>query len=189
MIFPHLSKRQKFSVFFITFPFLSAILFLIIGMLTLDDILLERGFRFNFKVILTIFLVHLGLILLLNKFDKIEMDWPKPLLKRSLLFVILLIFLFSSSFLLEMGVRMNFNYWFKSSEIEKFECIVIHKRISKSKTTDFYVHFITQKGEFKNKVSRQNYNSFNLGEVYQGNFQKGYFDGYFLTEPLRRVDK
>jgi len=189
MIFPHLSKRQKFSVFFITFPFLTGILFLIIGMFTLDDILLERGFRFNFKVILTFFLVHLGLIVLLNKLDKIDMDWPKSLLKRAFLFVMLLILLFSSSFLLEMGVIMNFNYWLKSSEVEKFECIVIDKRISKSKTTDYYVHFYTKEGEFKSKVSRSNYNSFNLDEVYQGSFQKGYFHGYFLIEPLSRVEE
>ncbi len=184
-----LTKRQNFSAVIITLPFLVAIFFLIIGLFTLDDIFLEKGFSLNFKAIVTLSLIHLSLILILKKLGKIEIDLPKIFWKKIVAFIGYTLLLFLSNLLLEMGLRMNLNYWLKKDTVEKIELIVIDKNVSHGKATDYYIIFNSNKGKLKNKVRRKRFEVFSIGEIYQAKVNEGYFDGYFLTEPMNLIKK
>ena len=184
-----LTKKQNISAIIITLPFLLAIFFLIIGLFTLDDIFLEKGFSLNFKAIVTLSLIHFSFILILKKLGKIEIDLPKILWKKIVAFIGYSLLLFLSNFLLEMGLRMNFNYWLKKDRVEKIELIVIDKNVSHGKATDYYIIFNSNKGKLKNKVRRRKYEVYSIGEIYQAEVNEGYFDGYFLTEPMKLIKK
>lgn len=80
---------------------------------------------------------------------------------------------------------MNLNYWLKSNTVEKIELIVIDKSVSHGKATDYYVIFNSQNGKLHNKVSPTNFDTFSIGETFQASVNKGFFQGYFLTEPLK----
>ncbi len=179
-----LTKRQKFSGIIITIPFLCAVTLMIISLFTLDDKYLEKSFRINFIVIAIFMLVHIGTILILNRFDKIEIELPKTLLKRAFSILGILALIFLSNILLEMGLRTNLNNWLKNDNTEKIELIVIDKYISHSRATDFYIIFNSSNGKLKNKVGRKKYGTFSIGEKYQASVNEGYFDGYFITEPM-----
>ena len=84
---------------------------------------------------------------------------------------------------------MNFNYWLKSSTVEKIELIVVDKNVSHGKSTDYYIIFNSKNGKFHNKVRRKNFDSFSIGEIFQASVNEGFFQGYFLTEPLRKINK
>ena len=183
-----LTKRQKFSGIIITIPFLCAVTLLIIGLFTLDDKYLEKGFSINFIAIAIFMLVHISTILILERFDKIDIELPKSLLKKVFSIFGLLILIFLSNLLLEMGLRMNLNNWLKNENVEKIELIVIDKYVSHSKTTDYYIIFNSSNGKLKNKVGGKKYKAFSIGEIYQASVKEGYFDGYFLTEPLNRIN-
>jgi hypothetical protein len=179
-----LTKRQKNSGIIITIPFLCAVTLMIISLFTMDDKYLEKGFRINFIVITIFILVHISTILILNKFGKIEIGLPKTLLKRIFSILGLLALIFLSNILLEMGLRTNLNNWLKNDNTEKIELTVIDKYISSSRATDFYIIFNSSNGKLKNKVGRKKYETFSIGEKYQASVNEGYFDGYFLTEPM-----
>lgn len=179
--------RQKISGIIITIPFLCAVALLIIGLFTLGDKYLEKSFRINFIAIAIFMFVHISTILILKKFDKIEIELPKTLLKKVFSILGLLVLIFLSNLLLEMGLRMNLNNWLKNDSEGKIELIVIDKYVSHGKATDFYIIFNSNKGKLKNKVGRKKYNAFSIGEIYQASVKEGYFDGYFLTEPMNRV--
>ncbi len=182
-----LTKRQKISGIIITLPFLIAVVLLIIGLFTLDNIYLERQFSISFIAIAILSFLHLIFILILIKFDKIEIEMPKPILKKIFSIFIYLFLLFLSSLLLEMGLKMNLNNWLKNGNELKIELMVIEKNISRGKSTDYYVIFNSSNGILKNKVKRKKFEAFSIGEKYQANVNKGYFDGYFLTEPMNRI--
>jgi hypothetical protein len=183
-----ITKRQKFSAIIITLPFLSAVIFLIIGLFTLDDIFLEKGFSINLKAITTLAFFHIVSIIILIRIDKIDIDLPKSLLKKAFSVLGLFILIFLSNFLLEMGLRMNLNYWLKSNNVESIELIVIDKNISHGKATDYYIIFNSSYGKLKNKVRRKNFESFSIGEKYKASVNEGFFEGYFLIEPMNRIN-
>ena len=182
------TRRQKISAIIITLPFLCAVTLLIIGLFTLDDIYLEKGFSVNFTAITTLAITHIVSIIILKRLDKIDIDLPISNFKKtfSIIGYVILIFLFS--FLLEMGLRMNLNYWLKGNTVEKIELIVIDKNISHGKATDYYIVFNSNYGRLKNKVRRRKYESFTIGEKYKALVNKGFFEGFFLTEPLNKAN-
>ena len=61
------------------------------------------------------------------------------------------------------------------------------KNISHGKATDYYIVFNSNNGRLKNKVRRSKYESFSIGEKYKATVNKGFFEGYFLTEPLNKI--
>lgn len=87
-----------------------------------------------------------------------------------------------------MGLRMNLNYWLKDKTVEIIELQVIDKNISYEKATDYYIVFNSNYGRLKNKVSRRNYKSFLIGEKYKASVNKGFIEGYFLTEPFNKIN-
>ena len=181
------TRRQKVSAIIITLPFLCAVTLLIIGLFTLDDIYLDKGFSINLTVITTLAITHIVSIIILIRLDKIEIDLPISKFKKSFSIIGLVILTFLFSFLLEIGLRMNLNYWLKGNTIEKIELIVIDKNISHGKATDYYIVFNSNNGRLKNKVRRSKYESFSIGEKYKATVNKGFFEGYFLTEPLNKI--
>lgn len=183
-----LNKRQNFFGIIITIPFLCAVTLLIIGLFTLDDKYLEKGFNINFIAIAIFMVIHISTILILERFDKIKIELPKSLLKKVFSIFVLLLLIFLSNLLLEMGLRMNLNNWLKNDNVEKIELIVIDKYVSHGKATDYYIIFNSSKGKLKNKVRGKKYEAFSIGEIYQASVKDGYFDGYFLTEPLNKIN-
>jgi hypothetical protein len=183
------SKKQIFSAIIITLPFLLAVVLLIIGLYTLDDIFLEKDFSLNFKAITILAFLHIVSIIILKRYDKIIIDinLPKSFLKKVFTVFVLFILVILFNFLLEMGLRKNLNYWFKRDTVENIKLIVIDKNISHGKATDYYVIFNSGYGILKNKVKRKNFESFSIGEKYKASVNKGFFEGYFLTEPMNRM--
>ena len=183
------SKKQIFSAIIITLPFLLAVVLLIIGLYTLDDIFLEKNFSLNFKAITILSVIHIVSIIILKRYDKIIIDinLPKAFLKNVLTVFVLFILVILSNFLLEMGLQKNLNYWLKRDTVENIKLIVIDKNISHGKATDYYVIFNSSNGILKNKVKRKNFESFSIGEKYNASVNKGFFEGYFLTEPMYRM--
>lgn len=182
-----LTKRQKFSGIIITIPFLSAVTLLIIGLFTLDDKYLQNNFNISFIAVAIFMIVHISTIFILKRFDKIDIELPKPLLKKVFSIFGLLVLFFLSNLLLEMGLRMNLNNWLKKDNVEKIELIVIDKKVSRGKATDYYIIFNSSNGKLKNKVGGKKYRAFSIGEKYQASVKEGYFDGYFLIEPMNRI--
>ena len=183
------SKKQIFSAIIITLPFLLAVVLLIIGLYTLDDIFLEKNFSLNFKAITILSVIHIVSIIILKRYDKIIIDinLPKAFLKKVLTVFVLFILVILSNFLLEMGLQKNLNYWLKRDTVENIKLIVIDKNISHGKATDYYVIFNSSNGILKNKVKRKNFESFSIGEKYKASVNKGFFEGYFLKKPMNRM--
>lgn len=182
------TRRQKVSAIIITLPFLLAVTLLIIGLFTLDDIYLDKGFSINLSAITTLSITHIISIIILIRLDKIDIALPISKFKKAFSIIGLVILSFLFSFLLEMGLRMNLNYWFKSGVVEKIDLVVIDKNISHGKATDYYIFFNSNNGRLKNKVKRRNYESFSIGEKYKASVNEGFIDGYFLTEPMYRIN-
>jgi hypothetical protein len=90
-----------------------------------------------------------------------------------------------SNFLLVIALKMNFNSWLRSSEVEVLELTVVDKHISHGKATDYYIIFDSKEGRFHNKVSSKKYNSFEIGESFKASVNRGFFDGYYLSKPLK----
>ena len=183
------SKKEIFSAIIITLPFLLAVVLLIIGLYTLDDIFLEKDFSLNFKAIIILTVLHIVSIIILKRYDKIIIDinLPKSFLKKVFTFFVLFILVILSNFLLEMGLEKNLNYWLKRDTVENIKLIVIDKNISYGKATDYYVIFNSGYGILKNKVKRKNFESFSIGEKYNASVNKGFFEGYFLKEPMNKM--
>ncbi len=182
------TRRQKVSGIILALPFLSAVTLLIIGLFTLDNIYLDKGFRVNFTAITLLSITHIVSIIILIRLDKIDLDLPISKFKKVISIIGLLILSLLFSFLLEMGLRMNLNYWLKNDVVEKIELVVIDKNISHGKATDYYIIFNSSSGRLKNKVKRRNYESFLIGEKYNATVNKGFFEGYFLTKPLNKIN-
>jgi hypothetical protein len=182
------TRTQKVSGIILTLPFLCAVTLLIIGLFTLDDIYLDKGFSVNFTAIILLSITHIGSIIILIRLDKIDIDLPISKLKKAFSIIGLVIMSFLFSFLLEMGLRMNLNYWLKGNTVEKIELVVIDKNISHGKATDYYIVFNSNYGNLKNKVRRRKYETFSIGEKYRASVNKGFFEGYFLTEPLNKTN-
>lgn len=180
------TRRQKISAIILALPFHCAVALLIIGLFTLDDIYLEKGLSVSFTTITALAITHIVLIIILKRLDKIELGLPISNFKKTLSIIVYVLLLFLFCFLLEMGLRMNLNYWLKGNSVEKIELQVIDKNISHGKATDYYIVFNSNYGTLKNKVSGRNYESFSIGEKYKASVNKGFFDGYFLTEPLNK---
>jgi hypothetical protein len=181
------TRRQKVSGIILTLPFICAVTLLIIGLFTLDDIYLDKGFSVNFTVITLLSITHIVSVIILIRLDKIDLDLPISKIKKAFSIIGLVIMTFLFSLLLEMGLRMNLNYWLKGNTVEKIELIVIDKNISYGKATDYYIVFNSNYGRLKNKVGRRKYNSFSIGEKYKASVNKGFFEGYFLTEPMNKI--
>ena len=181
------TRKQKVSGIIITLPFLCAVTLLITALFTLDDIYLDTGFRVNFTAVTTFVITHIILIIILVRLDKIELDLPVSKFKKTVSIIGLIVLLFLFSLLLEMGLRMNLNYWLKGNTVEKIELIVTDKKISHGKATDYYIIFNSNYGKLKNKVRRRKYKSFSIGEKYTASVNKGFFEGYFLTEPMNKI--
>ena len=182
------TKRPMFCGIIMTMPFLCAVILMIIGLFTLDDIYLQKSFTINFIAVAILMLVHISAIFVLKKFGKLEVELPKSLLKKAFSILGLLLLLFFSNLLLEMGLRMNLNNWLKNDNVEKIELLVIDKYVSHGKATDYYIVFNSSNGKLKNKVGRKKFKAFSIGEVYQASVNEDYFDGYFLTEPMSRIN-
>jgi hypothetical protein len=183
------SKKEIFSTLILTLPFILAVVLLIIGLFTLDDIFLEKDFTLNFKAISILAVLHIVSIIILKRYDKIiiGINLPKSFLKKVITVFVLFILVMLSNFLLEMGLRMNLNYWLKSDNVKNIKLIVIDKNISHGKATDYYVIFNSSDGILKNKVKRKNFESFSIGEKYKASVNKGFFEGYFLKKPMNRM--
>lgn len=179
-----LSKRQNLFIIIGTLPFLTAIIFSLIGLFSLDDISLDPPFSIDISAIVGFSCIHLCCILILKRLNKIEIHFPKSRLKKIFSIIVQLILLVLSNFLLVIGLKMNLNYWLKSDTVKKIELIVIDKNVSHGKTTDYYIIFNSQNGKFHNKVRRKNFDSISIGETFQASVNEGFFQGYFLTEPL-----
>lgn len=179
------TRKQKISGIIITFPFLLAIILLILGHYTLNDIYLYKDFRISILAITIIAFAHISSVIILLKFDKIEMQLPPSRLKKKLLLIILIIMTFMFSFLLEMGLRMNLNYWLKSSVVENIELVIVEKYISQGRGTDRYIIFNSNEGRFTIRVRLKIYESLSIGEKFKAKVNKGFIEGYFLTEPLK----
>ncbi len=182
------TRRQKVSAIIITLPFLCAVTLLIIGLFTLDDIYLDKGFSVNFTAITALAITHIVSIIILKRLDKIDIFLPISKFKKALSVIGYVILIFLFSFLLEIGLRMNLNYWLKSSVVDKIELAVIDKNVSHGRATDYYIVFNSNYGRLKNKVRRRKYESFSIGEKYKASVNKGFFEGYFLTEPLNKIN-
>ena len=189
MIVQNTNRRQKVSRIILTLPFLSAITLLIIGSFTLIDIYLDTGFKISFPTVILLALAHIVSILILSKLDKIEIDIPNSKFKIAPSILGFVIMTFLSSILLEMGLRKNLNYWLKDKAVEKMELRVIDKYISKGKTTAYYIVFDSNCGRLKNKVSQKKYAVFSKGEQFTASVNNGFFEGYFLTKPLRNISR
>jgi hypothetical protein len=181
------TRRQKVSAIIITLPFLCAVTLLIIGLFTLNDIYLDKGLSVNFTAITTLAITHIISIMILIRLDKIDIDLPISKFKKAFSIIGLVMMIFLFSFLLEMGLRMNLNYWLKGNTVEKLELIVIDKDISHGKATDYYIRFNSNYGRLSNKVGRRKYESFSIGEKYNASVNQGFFEGYFLTEPMNKI--
>ena len=182
------TRRQKVSGIILTLPFLCAVTLLIIGLFTLDDIYLHKGFSVNFTAITLLSITHIVSIIILIRLDKIEIDLPISKFKKAFSIIGLVIMSFLFSLLLEMGLRMNLNYWLKNGVVERIELVVIDKNISHGKATDYYIIFNSSYGTLKNKVKRRNYESFSIGEKYNATVNKGFFEGYFLTKSMNKIN-
>ena len=180
-----ISKGQNLFTLIATLPFLVAVLFSLVGLFTLDDISLDAPLRFNFFAVAFFLFIQLGIIFILTKYRKIEFKFPQTVTKKVLsIFVHLCLFIISN-FLLEMALKMNFNSWLRSSNVEMLELIVVGKNISHGKATDYYIILDSKEGRFHNKVSRKNYDNFKIGESLQASVNRGFFDGYYLAKPLK----
>ena len=124
---------------------------------------------------------------IVGKLDKIEIDLPKSKFKKALSIFGFVLMTFLSSILLEMGFRMNLNYWLKDNAVEQMELLVIDKYISKGKTTAYYIVFDSNCGRLKNKVGPKKYAAFSIGEQYKASVNHGFLEGYFLTKPLSKI--
>jgi hypothetical protein len=180
-----LSKRQNLFGIIGALPFLTAVIFLLIGLFSLDDIYLDPPFSMNVIAVLSFSCIHLSIILILKWLNKIEIHFPKSRLNKLVSIFASLVFLFLSNFLLVMGLKMNLNYWLKSNTVENIELIVLDKNVSHGKATDYYIIFNSEKGKLHNKVSPKNFDSFSIGEIFQASVNEGFFQGYFLTQPLK----
>lgn len=183
-----LTKRQKFTGIIITIPFLCAVTLLIISLFTLNDKYLAGDFSISFIAILIFILVDICAILILQRFKKIDLELPNSILKKAFSILGIFVFFSISSLLLEMGLRMNLNKWLKNDNIENIELIVTDKYTSSGKATRYYVIFNSSNGKLKNRVGRKRYEAFSVGEIYQASVNEGYFDGYFLTEPMSKIN-
>jgi hypothetical protein len=179
------SKGQSLFTLIGVLPFTVALLFALIGLFTLDDISLDPPFRFNSVAVIIFSLVHLSIILILNRLQKIEFSFPKRRFNKLVSIFAHLILVLISNFVLVITLKMNFNSWLKSNKVEKLELIVVDKNISLGKATDYYIIFDSSEGKFHNKVSQKNYHNFRTGESFQASVKRGYFDGYYLSEPLK----
>lgn len=180
-----LSKRQDLFVIIVILPFLTAVIFLLIGLFTLDDISLDPPFRIDVITVVGFSFIQLSIILILKRLDKIEVYLHKSRLNKLVSVFAYLLLIIISNFLLVMGLKMNLNYWLKDNIVKKIELIVIDKNISHGKTTNYNIIFNSQNGKLNNKVAPKNFESFSIGETFQASVNEGFFQGYFLTEPLR----
>lgn len=182
-----LTRKQKISGIITTLPFLFGILFLIIGLFTLEDIYLQKTFSLSISAIIIFSLIHLTYVLVLNKLNLIYLEFPNTKLKKVFIIFLSLFMIFLSNLLLVMGLKMNLNYWLKKKTIKNIELIVADKNISHGKASDYYIIFNSNGEKLKNKVKRKNFNSFAIGETYKASVKEGYFEGYFLTEPMKLI--
>jgi len=179
-----LTKKQNLFAIIMVAPFLIAILFLLIGLFTLDNISLDAPFRFNFIAVLAFSLFHLCVLIVLKILGKIELNFPTITFKKVFSIFLHFLILMISNFLLIMALKMNLNFWLRSDKIEKLELTVVDKNISHGKATDYYIIFDSRAGRFHNKVSSKNYSFFTIGQSFQSLVERGFFDGYYLVEPL-----
>ena len=166
-------------------PFLFAVVLLLAGLVTLNDISLMPSFTIDINVVIVFSVLHLSVVFLLIKWKKISIDLSGFSLVKKMLGISLLLFmLFVMNILLVSGLKMNLNYWLRGKSIEHIELFVMDKYVSYGKGTDYYVQFDSSVGQLSSKVSRSSYKSIQVGSNYNVSVNKGYFEGYFLTEKL-----
>jgi heme/copper-type cytochrome/quinol oxidase subunit 2 len=151
----------------------------------MKKVLIYTLLSFNFLALAVFLLVQLSTVYILMRYRKIEFSFPKSITKKTLsIFAHLFLFIISN-FLLVIALKMNFNSWLRSSEVEVLELTVVDKHISHGKATDYYIIFDSKEGRFHNKVSSKKYNSFEIGESFKASVNRGFFDGYYLSKPLK----
>lgn len=165
-------------------PFLTAVLFLLIGLSSLDNISLDAPFRFNVAAVLVLSLFHVCVLIILKILGKIELHFPVTMFKKIVFFFAYLLLMILSNFLLIMALRMNLNFWLRSDKVEKLELVVVGKNISHGRATDYYIIFDSGAGRLHNKVSSSNYDLFTIGQSFQASVKRGFYDGYYLAKPL-----
>jgi hypothetical protein len=177
-----LSKNELITSGIIVLPFLIAIPLLLIGLFSLVDNSIQPPFNPNFSTVVIISILHLLVLIGFRMRKKVQITNVLNKKKRILGLIFLPLFIFCSSFLLTMGLKMNLNYWLKSDVKEEIFVTVKNKRISTGRSTDHYIDFDTPDGKMNHKVSKRNYNKYKIGESIKIDVQEGYFEGYFLVK-------
>ena len=113
-----ITKKQEVTGIILALPFLCAVTLLIIGLFTLNDIYLDKGFTVNFTAITLLSITQIVSIIILIRLDKIDLNLPISKIKKVFSIIGLVIMSVLFSFLLEMGLRMNLNYWLKGNTVE-----------------------------------------------------------------------
>lgn len=180
----YLTRGKNLFTIAMVAPFLIAVLFLLIGLFSLDNISLDAPFRFNVVAVLTLSLFHLCILIIIKRLHKIEFNFPVTMFKKIVSVFVNLLLMILSNFLLIMALKMNLNFWLRSDKVEKLELVVVGKNISYGKATDYYIIFDSRAGRFHNKVSSSNYDFFTIGQSFQASVKRGFYDGYYLAKPL-----
>jgi hypothetical protein len=179
--------KEIINASIIGLPFITSVILLMLGLSTLTDIHLENTFKLNFDVVIAITLGQVSAFILLSFFGKNKIIRVNSILIKLFIVLIVSILTFLSSMLLEMGLRMNLNNWLKDNKVEQIELLVTRKKKSCARVCDYYIYFNSGNELLTLKVGKNYFIRYEIGEIYKASVTKGYFDGYFLTEPMKRV--
>lgn len=158
---------------------------LFINLSTISEISLLPSFGLNIWAILIVSIVHFTTILFVTKNDYANQVFTKRWGKW-ITTIMIYGFCFASSLLVVMSFKMNFNYYLRSDSTEDLNIIVVNKRISHGRATDYYIDFQSNEGKLSYKTNKSDYvNRFKIGEKYVVVVSRGFFEGFFLEEKLK----
>jgi hypothetical protein len=171
----------------VLFPSFLGIILLISFLFFFSDLELSRGLNLNgikalcLVSIIVAFVMNLVLFRLVGKKEfliQISEDIRYPKISH-----FIVSFLVSS--ILTLGLKTNLNYFLREGAVQQFEITIIDKYIKTGRVTDYYVKFLLLDEDFSYKIGEKSFkNSFEIGKTYTVEVKKGFFDGYFLLEPL-----
>jgi hypothetical protein len=177
--------KNRVALLFVV-PFLVSIILLIVYLGLISKFSLSPPFNVNITAILIISIIHFSSVMFFIKRSKISFSLSSKFKQFRSIIPVVLIFLFSivSSLLLVMSLKMNLNYWLRNDSIENIKIYVTNKYISKGRGTDYYIEFDFENSKLKYMVGKGNYEKFKIGDSFDVEVQKGYFEGYFLIKKL-----
>lgn len=180
------SSKEIILMVLVVIPFFASIVFVISYLIYISELCLSPSFSVNFTIVFVIAMVHLSIIYLFSRKMKVDIGLTNiNTLKKIVQLFLIIVFFIVSSFLLEVSLKMNLNYLFRNDSIENIEIIVVNKHISHGRATDYYVDFKSNERKFSYKVRKKDYNNYKIGEVFNVEVNRGYFEGYFLLEKLK----